>query len=150
MTADKELRKLAEAATPGPWIATKHGVVVGGAVRVYENGCAQDQLFMCCVVGLDNTGNQLTNAAYIAAANPGAVIELLDTIDRLTAERDEFKQSLHGWIACNAPGGWIDDLRKERDAYKLDAARQDAERLDWFENENHRNKCDAAIAKDKS
>lgn len=28
------------------------------------------------------------------------------------------KKVLIDWLACNGPGGWIDDLRKERDALK--------------------------------
>ena len=63
------LRQLAEAATPGEW-ANKE-------TRVYLRNLG----------GFDirNAPNAVANAAYIAAANPAAILALLDTIDRQEA-----------------------------------------------------------------
>ena len=85
MTDTITLRKLAEAATQGPWTANKHGTVIGGITRQYFKGAGKDQLFMACVVGEENSGDQESNASYISAANPVAIIALLDEIDALRA-----------------------------------------------------------------
>ena len=65
--------------------------------------------------------NQEGNATYIAAANPTAVIGLLDEIDRLTAERDAaltyakrykhlrddcFRVSVNGIMFVSVPNKW--------------------------------------------
>ena len=71
-----ELRRLAEAATPGPWEwdddharpGLRHGRSFGGV------------LFRCGALYGPDAGD----AAYIAAANPAAVLGLLDALD----ERD--------------------------------------------------------------
>lgn len=70
-----ELRRLAQAATPGPWKVVKdhelpgvHGgdVILGGSFYDYSVPDDEDE-------------------AFIAAANPATVIELLDEIERLRA-----------------------------------------------------------------
>ena len=63
-----DLRKLAENATEGPWIRDHTDVCVDNEHKtlVAETRCASD-------------------AAYIAAANPEAVIELMGKLDRLTS-----------------------------------------------------------------
>ena len=69
-----ELRKLAEAATPGPWSWER-------------DGCYGDVVMK----GLRFTTSQ-RNAAYIAAASPDVVLGLLDEIERMRsvcmAQRD--------------------------------------------------------------
>ena len=35
---------------------------------------------------------------------------------RLHAENECIRSALNGWIKENSPGGWIDDLRTQRDA----------------------------------
>ena len=42
----------------------------------------------------------------------GVMLQLLN-IEALTKERDEYKTLAQGWVAENAPGGWIDSLRKK-------------------------------------
>lgn len=76
---DKEdLRRLAQAATPGPWKVVKdhrwpgvHGgdVILGGSFCDYSVPDDEDE-------------------AFIAAANPATVIELLDEIERLRTENE--------------------------------------------------------------
>lgn len=71
MSDYKELRKLALAATPGPWQAQQRN--------------KQEAIY---IVGPDCTppachAFYADNAAYIAAANPDAVLALLDEVERL-------------------------------------------------------------------
>jgi len=42
-------------------------------------------------------------------------------ITRIERERDAARKTVREWIAQNAPGGWIDDLRRERDKWVLRA-----------------------------
>ena len=64
----EELKLLAEAATPGPWA---HGVTwiehLGG------------------IVTLGNTARSKQDVAYVAAANPAAILELIQQRDELLA-----------------------------------------------------------------
>ena len=64
----EELKRLAEAATPGPWA---HGVTwiehLGG------------------IVTLGNTARSKQDVAYVAAANPAAILELIQQRDELLA-----------------------------------------------------------------
>lgn len=79
-TRHARLRNLAEAATPGPW-----------GIGEREVGCIADQGGKGYAILRETNGKSLpspANRAYIAAANPAAVIALLDEIDALRAERD--------------------------------------------------------------
>ena len=69
-----ELRKIAEDATPGPWI--KRGYVPG-------IGCGVD--------GVTAVAHHTTSADadFISAANPAAVLELIAEIERVTKQRAE-------------------------------------------------------------
>ena len=64
----EELKRLAEAATPGPWA---HGVTwiehLGG------------------IVVLGNTARSKQDVAYVSAANPAAILELIRQRDELLA-----------------------------------------------------------------
>ena len=77
-----ELRRLAEAATPGPW----------DCYRPHPNyrAYAVDRVMPGGHLGEDvaTTGDVYAeeNGAYIAAANPAAVLALLDDADALRAE----------------------------------------------------------------
>ena len=67
----KKLRELAEKATQGEWVYESHAI---GAVTDNPDILKQ----VASASGAD--------AAYIAAANPQAIIELLDRVERLNAE----------------------------------------------------------------
>ena len=75
-----ELRRLAENATPGPWV---HEWVDGDDWwSVY--GCPTGDMVcpeVCTMWGSDE-------AAYIAAANPAAMLGLLDRLDHMREARD--------------------------------------------------------------
>ena len=67
-----ELRQLAQAATPGPWRAAISSSMVNSVCTTFETVC--------------ETGKNIDDALYIAAANPAAILELISEIDSL---RDE-------------------------------------------------------------
>jgi len=77
-----ELRRLAEAATPGPW--------------AYAPISAESELGKHLP---RRTEQEEADARYIAAADPAAVLALLDERDALAAEVER----LRGCLEC---GGW--------------------------------------------
>ncbi|MCD0236429.1 ead/Ea22-like family protein, partial [Enterobacter kobei] len=72
---DKQaFRQLATKATPGPWEEEN------GEVWIMRNGTATSILTGVC--GDDTSGQQdFDNARFIAAANPAAVLALLDELE---------------------------------------------------------------------
>ena len=93
MTIDlKELRELAEKATPGPWAISEHPdgaclYIDGrdtkfGYVAVAYNGNK---------VGRNEVNDYVQNAAFIAANNPAATVALLDLIDELAGALQQSK-----------------------------------------------------------
>jgi len=78
----EELKRLAQAATPGPWAYTKDSkdFPVNGYVTV------RDCIYSVCVLPYEGirTDDRVTdNGAYIAAANPAAILALIAEIDSL-------------------------------------------------------------------
>jgi hypothetical protein len=74
----KKLRELAEAATPGPWHSTHHGVYSGEDMLTRES--------VCRVSG--TTGwyeSEEMNRDFIAAANPAIMIAMAAEIETLRA-----------------------------------------------------------------
>ncbi|WP_218040109.1 ead/Ea22-like family protein, partial [Pseudomonas aeruginosa] len=86
MTDHAELRRLAKAATPGPWSCNRHWAIVGGPTLEFTNGAAQQQIAMACWQSWMHEEELRNNAAFMAAANPNTILDLLDEIDRLKAE----------------------------------------------------------------
>ena len=78
----EELKLLAEAATPGPWVSHPKGYY-GAVCR------ADDQYDLVAVTHGQRRNNVLANEAYIAAANPAAVLQLISEVERVTKQRDE-------------------------------------------------------------
>ena len=78
-----------EAVTPGPWVARRHGVVVGGAAHQYTNGEAMDQLAMACVLAHSTADDPIAerdaNTRLIAEA--GTVLHETGLTPRQLAER---------------------------------------------------------------
>ena len=76
MIDTKELRRLAQAATKGPWRVDEVGV--GFEIAAGDNVVAQAQS-----IPRDSFQHaaRRANAAFIAAANPAAITELLDRIE---------------------------------------------------------------------
>lgn len=77
-----ELKRLAEAATPGQW-----------RIRPYIPGidCGVDGMFQVCHHA------SARDAAYIAAANPAAVLELIRQRDELLAALKEVRDLGHNY-----------------------------------------------------
>ena len=84
MTAD--LRALAEAATPGPWEAE---LMMGGddtfALSGIVAGMREDGTYDPSTLTVVGSALGGSDGAFIAAANPAAILDLLDRLDR--AER---------------------------------------------------------------
>lgn len=112
MTDNTELKRLAEAATPGPWsvcgevdstqgfeivqdIWNEHGTHTGMDVVVYEWSYESDPLGVI----------RRPDADFIAAANPSAVLALIAEIERLQGCEDVLRQlaSHVGAGGYNAP-----------------------------------------------
>ena len=88
MTIDiNKLRRLAQAATPGPWYVT------GKLTRYVEariDGGLIQEVAACGPTKADGGygPQQEANARLIAAANPAAISELLDRLEEAEKERD--------------------------------------------------------------
>ena len=81
----RDLKVLAEAATPGQWVpdgeyVNEHGNVLYGYVA-HENSGRIAEAFANCLVSTDEQCR--ANAAFIAAANPATILALLAKIERL-------------------------------------------------------------------
>lgn len=94
MTDHAELRRVAKAATPGPWSCNRHWAIVGGPTLEFTNGAAQQQIAMACGQSWMHEEELRNNAEFIAANNPKTVLALLDEIDRLKAENDALRGAL--------------------------------------------------------
>lgn len=111
-----ELRRLAKAATPGPWMIDYVGV--GFEVAAGESVIAQSQQ----VQGDRHHKARKANATFIAAANPAAITELLDRLE--AAESDGLEQA-----RLNGMGGEreaallarLEAAEKERDKLRAEA-----------------------------
>jgi len=110
MTDYSNLKRLAEAATPGPWIAenSRHE----GSINALDRHIGM--VSMHAKVREDIPQN-FANQAFIAAANPAAVLALIAEVERLQrAEKNDL-------IAYNAVIQRQDELRAERDQFKAEA-----------------------------
>ena len=82
----KELRRLAQAATPGPWYVT--GTLTRYVEALIDGGLIQE-VAACGPTKADGGygPQQEANARLIAAANPAAISELLDRLEEAEKER---------------------------------------------------------------
>ena len=79
-----ELRRLAEAATPGPWVSGDPSFGNGNAqmiVSISDRAMGRD-------IQGPNLRPALFDVEFIAAANPAAVLGLLDRLAHMTEARD--------------------------------------------------------------
>lgn len=119
MSDHSELKRLAEAATPGPW--AYDGSYVCPARTEY--GTTYVELWRSIA-----DCHQPENTKFIAAANPAAVLALIAEVEGLRAQHGRDSAELRS--LCQAR----DDARKERDQLKaeVEALRKDAERYRWI------------------
>jgi hypothetical protein len=93
-----ELRKLAQAATPGPWVVNGDPLVNEGAPHLMtEDGYAIAD-FWGNESSLGLKGNE-RNADYIAAANPAAILALIQQRDELLAALKDARELVDDWGA---------------------------------------------------
>ena len=79
----EELKRLAEAATPGPWSSHPNGYY----------GVHSNTGTIC------STGEKIADALYIAAANPAAILELIRQRDELLAALKDARELVDDWGA---------------------------------------------------
>ena len=133
----EELRGLAQAATPGIWCHVQRGISRWHGERIEADLnpiCDFAMLQDCCVHEYDRA---YENAAYIQAANPAAIIGLIDTIQaqaerikELELDLDVQAGSIEAVQAVNArQAERIKELERERDtqakAYELALVERD-------------------------
>lgn len=97
MSDYSELKKLAEAATPGPWISA--GPSFGSdspryceEVLVDREG-DEDDTYTVCEAPAGLRSESTSDMVFIAAANPATVLALISEVDRLTADNTSLRGS---------------------------------------------------------
>ena len=115
MIDTKELRRLAQAATPGPWI--NHGRQLNVAGLPHSAVAAKTLLARVYSEAYGDVEQETANASFIAAANPAAITELLDRLE--AAENDSARHKALAESALRVAKGWEDkcnDLRAKIEA----------------------------------
>lgn len=138
MTDVKKLRKLAEMATPGPWelMIYESGTVYVGMKNAdapkgeYDRGYLGAHITLYNVTDFSQSEEDLQreryhNGEFIATANPQAVIELLDRLERyekaleMIRERDEefYVREIEKWQFAwmNVTGTTEEDSKNYRE-----------------------------------
>lgn len=116
----EELKLLAEAATPGPWEYQKDrkDFPVNGYVTV------RDCIYSVCVLpyeGIRADDRVTDNGRFIAAANPAAILELIQQRDELLAALKDARELVDDWGAY-APNYMQEKHDLAGDLDRLDAA----------------------------
>ena len=114
MTDTNELRRLAQAATKGPWVS--QGRYIGTPRHMSYIGEVRDQCG-----NWSDTEKSRSDAAYIAAANPTTINELLNRIE--AAESDAVEQArLNGMGASREAAlmAKLEAAEKDRDALRAE------------------------------
>ena len=102
----EELKRLAEAATPGQWSA---------AVSSNMNNAVHVSMGIIC-----DTGKNIANSRYIAAANPAAILELIRQRDELMAALKDARELVDDW------GAYATAYMQEKHGLAEDLERLDA------------------------
>ncbi|HFQ8089029.1 TPA: ead/Ea22-like family protein [Pseudomonas aeruginosa] len=106
MTDHAELRRLAKAATPGPW-------EYQAPLKILA---ADRTSIVLIALSHANYREDEANSRLIAAANPKTILALLDEIDQLKAESDRLRQGMKGDYDIDA---WLEWTR-EKDQIKAE------------------------------
>ena len=107
-----KLRRLAQAATPGGWYV-KRGNYIYGCKEVTD-GEEEWHPVIACTDDDEVNVNFEANAAFIAAANPAAVSELLDRLESAEKERDELRAKIKA-MEQQEPVAWLHETRRDSD-----------------------------------
>lgn len=115
----EELKRLAEAATPGPWEYQKDrkDFPVNGYVTI------RDCIYSVCVLPYEgiHTDDRVTdNGQFIAAANPAAILELIQQRDELLAALKDARELVDDW------GAYATAYMQEKHGLAEDLERLDA------------------------
>jgi hypothetical protein len=121
----EELKRLAQAATPGPWAVNDDPLINEGAPHLMTKDGYAIADFWGNESSLGLKGNE-RNAAYIAAANPAAVLDLIQQRDELLAALKEARELVEDWGAY-APAYMQEKHDLHGDLSRLDAAIAKAE-----------------------
>ena len=97
-----ELRQLAQAATPGPWAYTtdSNDFPVNGYVTV------RDCIYSVCLLPYEGirTDDRVTdNGLFIAAANPAAILALIQQRDELMEALKDAREMVSDWAGYASP-----------------------------------------------
>jgi len=85
----EELKRLAEAATPGPW---------GAEINTNMDNKVSHSFGDIC-----QTGKDIGDAIFIAAANPAAVLELIRQRDELMEALKDAREMVSDWAGYASP-----------------------------------------------
>lgn len=99
-----ELRRLTQAATPGPWV--NYGRQPSAAGLPHSAVAAKTLLARVYSEAYGDVEQETANAEFIAAANPAAVSELLDRLE--AAEKDSAHHKALAESALRVAKGWED------------------------------------------
>ena len=94
----EELKRLAEAATPGPWNTSPGGCGIIGPDKQWLGGMND----WVCEYSEEMTQSE-NNAAFIAAANPAAVLELIRQRDELVEALKDAREMVSDWAGYASP-----------------------------------------------
>jgi len=105
MTDFADLHKKAEAATSGPWEV--HETIISGKKSIWIGSAYPGWIYR--VLSLNSTRGNPTqrdaNAAFIAAANPQAILSLLDAI-AVKTKRTEMLERMDAEAAIHVASVW--------------------------------------------
>lgn len=118
-----ELRRLAQAATPGPWWVNQDSLNHGFECGVLEINAKDWHALAGAwgVTGAKPSEEGAANAAFIAAANPAAINELLDRLEAAEKEAAHIKEVEFPRKVLAVAVGWKTKcvrLEQERDALR--------------------------------
>ena len=104
MIDTKELRRLAQAATPGGWYVELGNYVYG--CKEVTDGEEEWHPVIACTDDDEVSINFEGNANFIAAANPAVINELLDRLEAAEKERDALRAKIEA-LEQQKPVAWM-------------------------------------------
>ena len=141
MIDTKELRRLAQAATPGPWI--NHGRQPNVAGLPHSAVAAKTLLARVYSEAYGDVEQETANASFIAAANPAAISELLDRLEAAEKERDWHAGRCEDAMnECAALRAKIEQMEKQEPVGVLHVGSYYGEELQDWEFEANQRACD--------
>lgn len=121
-----ELRRLAQAATSGEWYVERGNHIYGR--NEVTDGEEVWHPVIACTDDDEVNVNFEANAAFIAAANPAAVSEIIERLEAAEKERDELRAKVAGLVPTGLlhVGGYYGE---ELQDWEFEADQQACDRL---------------------